>query len=134
MRNLWQVTSENSEHGWKKFRAELCRACNVTTSSKCAIFDQLQEKIRSIASRPVQKVTGKSSEQGIKSVSQAACACVGQKFPTPSPPPSFPPTFPPTSKIVTQKFVDHVVKRFKHLATCQASCNLPTILRRHNIF
>ena len=48
-------------------------SCNVpSTSSKCAIFDKLQQKIRSIASRPAQKVTGKSSEQSIKSVSQAA--------------------------------------------------------------
>ena len=66
-------------------------ACNVTTSSKCALFDKLQEKIRSIASRPAQKVTGKSSEQSIKSVSQPACACVGQKFPSPSPTPPSPP-------------------------------------------
>ena len=94
------------------------------TSSKCAICDKLQEKIRSIASRPAQKVTG------------AACACVRQKFPTPSPSPSFPPPSPPPlpPNIITRSFVDNVVKRFNHLATCQASCNVPTILQRHNIF
>ena len=88
----------------------------TTTSSKCAIFDELQEKIRSIASRPAQKVTGKSSEQSIKSVSQAACACVGQKFPTPSPPPSLPPTFSPTPPSGTDQ---HGVLHFltAHLAS-----------------
>ena len=108
-------------------------SCNVTTSSKCAICDKLQEKIRSIASRPAQKGTGKSSEQSIKSVSQAACASgVGQKFPPTSPPPSLPP--PPTPKIITRSIVDNVVKRFKHLSMCQASCNVPTSLQPHNIF
>ena len=94
-------------------------SCNVTTSSKCAIFDELQEKIRSIASRPAQKVTGKSSEQSIKSVSQAACACVGQKFPTPSPPPSLPKK-------------NHAVNRRQCCETFQASCNVPSILQRAN--
>ena len=44
------------------------------------------------------------------------------------------PAFPPTPKKITRSFVDNVVKRFKHLATCQASCNVPTILQLHNIF
>ena len=104
-------------------------SCNVATSSKCAIFDKLQEKIWSIASRRAQKVTGHSSEQSIKSVSQAACACVGQKFPTLLPRPPL-----PTPKIITRSFVDNNVKRFNHLSTCQASCNVPTFLQRHNIF
>ena len=71
-------------------------SCNLTTSSRCAIFDELQEKIRSIASRPAQKVTGKSSEQSIKSVSQAACAYVCRTKVSPHlPHPTFPPTPPP---------------------------------------
>ena len=40
----------------------------------------------------------------------------------------------PTPKIITRSFVDNAVKRFKHLATCQASGNVPTILQCHNIF
>ena len=126
---LWNVSSilQRAKH-----LATCQLSCNVTTASRCAIFDQLQEKIR-IESRPVQKVTGKSSEQSIKSVSQAACACVGQKFhpvpPLPSPPP---PHHPTTPKIITRSFVDNVVKRFKHLATCKASRNLLTILQPHS--
>ena len=48
-------------------------SCNVTTSSKCAIFDKLQEKIRSIASRPAQKVTGtrENSEHSVKTGSKS---------------------------------------------------------------
>ena len=114
-------------------------SCNLTTSSKRAIFDKLQEEIRSIASRPAQKVTGKSSEQRIKSVSQAACACVGQKFPTPSPPtllpPSFPPTFPPTPPSPTPphpKNNNTTVIRRQCCETLQASCNVPSILQRAN--
>ena len=81
--------------------------CKVTTSSKCAICDKLQEKIRSIASRPAQKVTG------------PACACVGQKFPTPSPtPPSPPPPHPKNN---------HAVNRRQCCETFQAFCNVPTI-------
>ena len=100
-------------------------SCNVTTSSKCAIFDELQEKIRSIASRPAQKVTGKSSEQSIKSVSQAACACVGQKFP-----PTFPPT--PPSPPPPHPKNNHTVIRRQCCETFQASCNVPSILQRAN--
>ena len=96
-------------------------SCNVTTSSKCAIFDRLQEKIPSIASRPAQKVTEKSSGQSIKSVSQAACACVRQEFPTPSPPPSFP-----------HPKNNHTVIRRQCCETFQASCNVPSILQRAN--
>ena len=99
-------------------------SCKVTTSFERAIFYKLEEML-SIASRPAQKVTGKSSEQSIKSVSQAACACVGQKFPTPSPPPSFPPT-PPHPKN------NHTVIRRQCCETLQASCNVPSILQRAN--
>ena len=94
-------------------------SCNVTTFPKYAIFDGLQEKIRSIASRPAQKVTEKSSEQSIKSVSQAACACVGQKCPTQSPPPSLPKN-------------NHTVNRRQCCETIQSSCNVPSILQRAN--
>ena len=67
---LWNVSSILP---LAKHLATCQLSCNVKTSSKCAIFDKLQEKIRRKASRPAQKVTG------------PACACVGQKFPTPSP-------------------------------------------------
>ena len=104
-------------------------SCNVTTSSKCAICDKLQEKIRRSASRPAQKVTG------------PACDCVGQKFPTPSPtPPSpKPPPHPPHPKnnhtVIRRQCcetfqascnVPSILQRAKHLATCQLSCNLTT--------
>ena len=98
--------------------------CNLTTSSTCAIFGKLQEKIRSIASRPAQKVTGKSSEQSIKSVSQAACACVGQKFPSTSPPPHLPPNPHPKN--------NHTVIRPQCCETFQSSFNVPSILQRAN--
>ena len=105
-------------------------SCNVTTSSKCATCDELQEKIRSIASRPAQKVTGKSSEQSIKSVLQAACACVGQKFPTPSPPPR--PPHPPSPSPPLEPKNNHTVNRRQCCETFQASCNVPSILQRAN--
>ena len=102
----------------------LATSQHLITSSKCAICDKLQEKIRSIASRPAQKVTGKSSEKSIKSVSQPACACVGQKFPTPSPtPPSPPPPLPKNN---------HTIIRRQCCETFQASCNVPSILQRAN--
>ena len=151
-------------------------SCNVTTASKCAIFDELQEKIRSIASRPAQKVTGKVQSRASRACHKLHVPVSDKSFP--SPPPSFPPTFPPTppqhpknnhtvirqsralrachklhvpvsdksfpphppsppphpptAKIITRSFVDNVVKRFNHL--CQASCNAPATLQRHNIF
>ena len=136
-RAIFDRSSENSEHSvktgsksdWTKFRAELCRACNVTTSSKCAIFDKLQEKIRSMASRPAQKVTGKSSEQSIKSVSQATCAYVCRAKvsphlpPTSPPPPLFPPPHPENN---------HTVIRRQCCETLQALCNVPSILQPAN--
>ena len=108
-------------------------SCNLTTSSKCAIFDELQEKIRSIASRPAQKVTGK-----IQSRASRACrklhvpTCVGQKFPpaSPPPPPHLPPTptFPPSPHLKNH----HTVIRRQCCETFQSSCNVPSILQRAN--
>ena len=92
-------------------------SCNVTTSSKCAIFDELQEKIRSIASRPAQKVTGKSSEQSIKSVSQAACAYVCRTKVSPHLP---------------HPKNNHTVIRRQCCEMLQAFCNVPSILQRAN--
>ena len=50
--------------GWSNQRAKhlaTCQlSCNVTTSFERAIMHKLQEKIRSIASRPAQKVTWKN--------------------------------------------------------------------------
>ena len=93
--------------------------CNVTTASKCGIFDKLQEKIRSIASRPAQKVTGKSSEQEHQErVTSCMCLRVSDKSFPPRPP--HPPSPPPRS------FVDSGCETF------QASCNVPGILQRAN--
>ena len=122
-------------HHPKNNHTVIRRQCCETFQASCNVPSILQPANYLATSQHLlnahQKVTGKSSERSIKSVSQAACACVGQKFPTPSPPPRLPS---PTPKIITRSFVDNVVKRFKHLATCQASCNVPTILQRHNIF
>ena len=87
-------------------------SCNITTASKCAIFDKLQEKIRSIASN---KVTGKSSEQSIKSVSQAACAYVCRTKVSPLHP---------------HPENNHTVIRRQCCETLQAFCNVPSILQR----
>ena len=108
-------------------------SCNVTTSSKCAIFDELQEKIRSIASRPAQKVTEKVQSRASRACHKLHVPVSDKSFPPRPPRPPFPPA-PFTPKIITRSIVDHVVKRFKHLATCQASCNVPTFLQPHNIF
>ena len=105
-------------------------SCNLTTSSKCAIFDELQEKIRSIASRPAQKVTGK-----IQSRASRAChklhvpTCVGQKFPPASPPTSLPPHLPPHPPHLKNH---HTVIRRQCCETFQSSCNVPSILQRAN--
>ena len=64
--------------------------------------------------------------QGIKSVSHPLPPHPPSPPPVPPTPPHLPP-HPPTPKIITRSFVDNVVKRFNHLATCQASCNVPTI-------
>ena len=99
--------------------------CNVTTSSKCAIFDKLQEKIRSITPRPAQKVTGKSSERSIKSVSQAACAYVCRtKVSHPVPPTLLPPHVGHSWTMLWN--VSRILQRAKHLASCQLSCNVTT--------
>ena len=111
------ITRSIVDHVVKRFKhlATCQLSCNLTTSSKRATFDKLQEEIRSIASRPAQKVTGKRSEQSIKSVSQAACACVGQKFPTPSPPTLLPP-------------VIYFVLRVYTMLSCMLTCILNSYL------
>ena len=103
-------------------------SCKLTTSSKCAIFDKLQQKIRSIASRPAQKVTGKSFRaEHQERVTSCMCLRVSDKsFPPPPPPPPLsPPPHPKNNHTVIRRQCCETLQAFCKRA--KQSCNVPTI-------
>ena len=127
--------------------------CNVPSILQRANYLATSQHLQNVP--PVTSYNRENSEHSVKTgsksdwkkftaehqerVTSCMCLCrtkVSRPPPhPPSPPPPPPPLpTPPTPKIITRSFVHNVVKRFNHLSTCQASCNVPTFLQPHNIF
>ena len=96
-------------------------SCNVRTASKCAIFDQLQEK----NSEHSVKTGSKSDWKKFRAEHQervTSCMCLRVSDKSFPPPPHLPPH--PKN--------NHTVIRRQCCETFQASCNVPSILQRAN--